>query len=211
MRASPNNLSEPTYSIGYQLKRLVNDLDLWRQLKTGDRSALERIYREHVALLLRYGGRFSASNALVEDCVQDLFVDLWRRREALSDTDSIRRYLLVALRRRVIQRLDRHRKRFRDGAPGEYEFRATPAHDATLAAGEAAAEQSARLAAAFEQLSDRQREIVYLKYYGGFDYDDIGAIMDLNYQSARNLLSRALKKLKELLVLLVTFFKFLLD
>ncbi len=188
----------------------MNDLDLWRQLKAGDRSTLERIYREHVALLLQYGGRFSLSDALVEDCVQDLFLDLWRRREALSDTDSIRRYLLVALRRRVIQRLDRHRRRFRDGEPEECDFRATPAHEEALAEGEAAAERSARLAAAFEQLSDRQREIVYLKYYGGFDYEDIGAIMDLNYQSARNLLARALKKLKEVLVLalLFLFFKF---
>ena len=179
----------------------MNDLDLWRQLKAGDRSALERIYREHVALLLQYGGRFSLSDALVEDCVQDLFVDLWRRRDALSDTDSIRRYLLVALRRRIIQRLDRHRKRFADADPAEHDFRAAPAADDAMVEEEAAAERSTRLAAAFGQLSERQREIVYLKYYGGFDYEDIGLIMDLNYQSARNLLSRALKKLKELLVL----------
>lgn len=178
----------------------MTDLELWQQLKVGDRQALERIYREQAPLLLRYGRKFAISEPLVEDCVQDLFVDLWRRREHLSDTDSIRRYLMVALRRRIIQRLDRRRKRFSDADPADYDFQVELAHDQLIIAEELSEEQSAELQAAFQQLSERQREIVYLKYFAGFEYEDIGDVMDLNYQSARNLLSRALKKMKELLL-----------
>ncbi len=184
----------------------MTDLELWRRLRAGDRSALELIYRQHAALLLQYGRKFALSQPLVEDCVQDLFVDLWRRRAQLSDTDSIVRYLLVALRRRVIQRLDRHRKRYSDADPAAHDFEATPAHEQQIIAEEGSAQKSAELQAAFEQLSDRQREIVYLKYYAGMDYEDISEIMDLNYQSARNLLSRALSKLREVLTLLTGFF-----
>lgn len=183
----------------------MTDLELWRRLKAGDRAALEQIYRQHAALLLRYGRKFALSQPLVEDCIQDLFVDLWRRRSGLSDTDSIVRYLLVALRRRVIQQLDRRRKRFSDADPAEHDFEAAPAYEQQMIAEELSAEQSAELRSAFEQLSDRQREIVYLKYYAGMDYDDISEIMELNYQSARNLLSRALRKLKDVLTLLAGF------
>lgn len=184
----------------------MTDLELWRQLKAGDRSALERIYRSHIDLLFQYGHKFSRSAPLVEDCIQDLFLDLWRRREQLSDTDAIRPYLLLALRRRIIQRIDRHRKRFSNADPAEHAFDVEPAHDELVIAGEISEEQSLQLKNAFRQLSDRQREIIYLKYFAGMDYEDIGKIMDLNYQSARNLVSRALKKLKELLVLLVFLF-----
>jgi RNA polymerase sigma factor (sigma-70 family) len=177
----------------------MTDLDLWKRLKAGDRRALERIYREHAALLLRYGGKFAVSEPLVEDCIQDLFVNLWRRRSHLSDTDSIRRYLMVALRRRIIQQLDRRRKRFSDDDPAEHDFQVELAHDQLIIAEELSEERSTELRAAFQQLSKRQREIVYLKYFAGFDYEDIGTIMGLNYQSARNLLSRALKKLKDVL------------
>jgi RNA polymerase sigma-70 factor (ECF subfamily) len=182
----------------------MTDPDLWRQLRAGDRTALEQIYRQHIALLLQYGGKFVPDGQLVEDCVQDLFVDIWRRRESLSDTDSIRAYLLVALRRRVIRQLGRDREHLSGAGPEAVDFRAEPAIDQQLIDRELAEEQSLGLRTAMEQLSDRQREILYLKYYAGMDYDAIGEIMSLNYQSARNLVSRALARLKELLV--VAFF-----
>ena len=81
------------------------DSILWQKLKTGDKWALEQIYAAHAAVLLKYGRRFSADGQLVEDCVQDLFIELWKNREGLGDTDSIRKYLLVSLRRKVIRAL----------------------------------------------------------------------------------------------------------
>jgi RNA polymerase sigma factor (sigma-70 family) len=54
-----------------------------------------------------------------------------------------------------------------------------------------------QLEKALGQLSDRQREIIYMKYYRQMDYDEIGTIMDLNYQSARNLVTRALTALRK--------------
>ena len=62
------------------------------------------------------------------------------------------------------------------------------------------AAQRARLKGALEGLTKRQQEILYLKYYNDLDYHAIGEIMDLNYQSARNLAFRALEALRALLV-----------
>ena len=80
-----------------------NDLDIWRNLKRGDKRALESIYREHASALLKYGRKFVADGQLVEDCLQDLFIDIWQKRQNLSDTDSIKKYLLVSLRRLIIR------------------------------------------------------------------------------------------------------------
>ena len=61
-----------------------------------------------------------------------------------------------------------------------------------------------KLALALNKLSDRQREIIYMKYYQHMEYEDIGRVMDLNYQSARNLLTRALTALrKEMLAIVI--------
>ena len=49
----------------------------------GRKAALEKLYRSHAPILLRYGSKFSADWQLVEDCLQDLFIDLWQRREQL--------------------------------------------------------------------------------------------------------------------------------
>ena len=50
---------------------------------------------------------------------------------------------------------------------------------------------------AMDTLSPRQREAIYLKFISELSYNEIGLIMKLNYQSARNLVFRALEKLRE--------------
>jgi RNA polymerase sigma factor (sigma-70 family) len=181
----------------------MSDIDLWRQLKTGEHAALERIYREHAGMLLRYGRKFALDEPLVEDCVQDLFIDLWRRRENLSDTDSIRKYLLVALRRRVVRALERRRKQGVDAPADDHAFRVDINPESQMIDEELDEERGARLQAAFAQLSEREREIIYLKYQAGLEYEEIEAVMGISYQSARNLATRALRRLRECLALLI--------
>ena len=65
--------------------------------------------------------------------------------------------------------------------------------------------QKKNLKSAFDELSDRQKEILYLKYYSEMDYEEITQIMDMNYQSARNLVSRAIQKLAKHMLMLVFF------
>ena len=174
----------------------MSDILLWKQLKEGNKSALERIYSTHVSSLLKYGRKFSRNDQVIEDCIQDLFIELWKNREGLGMTDSIQRYLLVALRRKVIRQLNRSKKWVSDNEPTELDFEVEVAVDQKLIALELSEERAAQVKAAMENLSKRQKEVIYLKYVSGLDYEDIGEIMELNYQSVRNLVSNALKKLK---------------
>ncbi len=174
----------------------MSDVILWKQLKDGNKSALERIYSTHISGLLKYGRKFSRNDQVIEDCIQDLFIELWKNRAGLSMTDSIQRYLLVALRRKIIRQLDRSKKWVSDTEPTELDFKVEIAVDEELIAAELSAERAAQVKAAMHNLSKRQKEVIYLKYASGLDYEDIGEIMGLNYQSVRNLVSGALKKLR---------------
>ncbi|MCB0598130.1 MAG: sigma-70 family RNA polymerase sigma factor [Lewinellaceae bacterium] len=176
---------------------------LWSQLRQGRKAALEALYRAHAPVLLQYGSKFSADQQLVEDCLQDLFVGLWQRREQLGEVSSVQSYLLVAMRRRVVRQLGRQQKRETTEEPEEHQFDCEIAIDEQIAARELSDEQHLKLKAALEQLSSRQKEAVYLKYQLGMDYEDICKAMDISYQSARNLAHSALSRLKELLVLLL--------
>ncbi|MEM6316446.1 MAG: sigma-70 family RNA polymerase sigma factor [Bacteroidota bacterium] len=178
----------------------MSDLLLWQRLKEGHKSALATIYNDHAVALLKYGKKFSRNTQLIEDCIQDLFVELWKNREGLSPTDSIQRYLLVALRRKVIRQLQQFYKRNIDSEPTELNFEAELSIDEAIVQTEMASERVIQLKEAMEKLSKRQKEAVYLKYISGMDYEDISAIMDLNYQSVRNLVSTALKKMKGILI-----------
>lgn len=175
----------------------MSDITLWKQLKDGEKSALELIYRTYAAQLLKYGRKFSKNDQLIEDCVQDLFIELWRNREGVSMTDSIKPYLLLSLRRKVIRQLDKSKKTVSDKEPTELDFETEISIDHTLIEQEISSERATQLKTAMENLSKRQKEVIYLKYITGLDYEDISEVMNLNYQSARNLVSSALRALKK--------------
>ena len=129
--------------------------------------------------------------------MQELYVDLWRKREGLSSTTAIRPYLLVALRRRIIKQVEKQRKSVSPEEPSEHHFQAEFAIDEQIIAAELSTEQAAQLKAAMQQLSRRQQEALYLKYFAEMDYQDIGEAMNISYQSVRNLVFNALKALRK--------------
>ncbi len=181
----------------------MSDVQLWEALRQGDKSALESIYRQEVTPLFRYGRRIVDDEALVEDVIQDLFIGLWRRRSGLGPTDSIRRYLLVALRRDLIRRLKQQTRYSGELETGNLEEEQAAAIDTTIIQKEGQAEQRARLKQALEQLSGRQQEVLYLKYFQGMEYKAIAEVLGINYQSVRNVASAGLKALRQLLGLLL--------
>jgi len=184
----------------------MNDQQLWQRLKDGHEDALERIYRDHVDALLRYGFQFCKNDPLIEDCVHDLFVELWRNRSGLGNTDNIRPYLLVALRRKLIKQLKRLQKTQHSPDSGELEFMAVPGIDEAIIGKEISDAKALQLGKAMAKLSKRQREALYLKYYEDLSYEEICEALGINYQSVRNLVFAGIKALRKYFRLLILIF-----
>ncbi|MEQ8707045.1 MAG: sigma-70 family RNA polymerase sigma factor [Phaeodactylibacter sp.] len=181
----------------------MSDIQLWDALRRGNKSALETIYRQEVADLFRYGRRIIDDEALVEDVIQDLFIGLWRRRDGIGPTDSIRRYLFVALRRDLIRRHARLRRITGELDESIMEEKTVTAIDMEMIREENQELRSAQLQKAMDKLSKRQREVLYLKYFQGMDYQTIAEVMGINYQSVRNVASAGLNALRKLIGLLL--------
>jgi len=183
----------------------MTDQEIWQQLKAGSHSALETIYRRQVSSLYDYGRRFSTNESTVEDCIQELFIELWNNRETIGNTDAIKPYLFTSLRRKILKTVKKERLST-DTEMSEVHFEATLDIESLLVASEEDESRQQRLKEAFAQLSDRQREVLYLKYYADTSYEDIATQMDMNYQSARNLVHRAISKLAKVMKLLIILF-----
>ena len=169
---------------------------LWKNLKSGHKEALGEIYQAHVEVLIQYGTRFTSNIQVVEDCIQDLFVELWKNRTGLGETTAIRPYLMAALRRKIYRKNKKAHLVVSDDHDAHLPFEVAHAFEQKLIEKEVSEEQRKKLKSALTSLSKRQQEVIYLKYYAGLDYEDIEAVMGINYQSIRNLVSTALKKLK---------------
>ena len=180
----------------------MEDTRIWQNFKSGDRQAFQYIYENHVRELVYYASRFTQQEALIEDVIQDLFVQLWLKRNDLGNTDSIIKYLCIAVRRELVRRLSNslHTVSTDEIIFSEKEADFNIEEDIIFAEENKSIE--GKLQKAIQTLSNREREAVYLKFYQGLEYDQICEIMGVNYQSARNLVSKAIHQLKQKIMML---------
>lgn len=185
------------------------DIALWQAFKGGDRDAFAKIYNLFIEDLLSYGYRVTNDRQLIRDSIQDLFLHLWHTRENLTDTDSIRFYLYVSLRNRILRNIEKHNHTSIDTQDLFENIIGVLSVEDELITSEQYSEQIIQLKRAIQQLPKRQQEIVQLRYYHDFSFEEIAEMMQINNQSVRNLLHRAITELRQyftpFLLLLMTF------
>ena len=170
--------------------------ELWKQFLPGDHLALDAIVKRHYNLLYQYGCKFTRDAGQVKDCIQDMFLYIWQKRHALHETASVEHYLMKALRRRLERALTQT-----GATTKEIGFLEFPDTGATPDDQIIQQEQKTALALTIKQcigqLSKRQQEIIYLRFYCSASANDIADIMQLTRQSVYNLLHDALNKLRQ--------------
>ncbi|HXB08382.1 MAG TPA: sigma-70 family RNA polymerase sigma factor [Puia sp.] len=169
---------------------------LWESFRKGDREAFATLFRRHYAVLYRYGGKFTADHHQLEDCIQELFIELWKATSRTAVV-SVRSYLLKSLKYKLLRTLRKKREIL---LPADDDLAFEWSYETFLIAEQEQAEKKQKLLKALEQLSPRQKEIIYLKYYQNLSYEEVGDVMNINYQVARNLLYQAMKTLKKCII-----------
>jgi RNA polymerase sigma factor (sigma-70 family) len=171
----------------------------WSAFRTGDRQAFSAIFRTHYRSLFSYGMKIKADECLVEDSIQDLFFDLWRTRESLTgQIASVRFYLMQCLRRRML-RTNGLEKRSRQAHPQAEIYEESATHSEERMHIEADIEHTTRRVLNFliDALPDRQREVMYLRFFQELSLEEIAEIMAINKQSVKNLIYRSVNTLRE--------------
>ncbi|GAB2595223.1 RNA polymerase sigma factor [Spirosoma areae] len=176
----------------------ANETLLWQAFKQGNRDAFEFLYQQNIQHLIQYGYKITTNRNLIQDCIQDLFVELWESRENLSNVNSAKHYLLKSLRYKLIRHLQFTATETLD----EVEFVAdSETVESQLLQQETMFRHSHQLAAALMLLPKRQQEAIHLRYFQELSNEEVAEIMGVNYQSACKFIYTALKTLRHKLQL----------
>ena len=177
------------------MERRLTDIELWNAFKAGDDAAFENLFNKFYRLLYQYGSKFCPDKGVLEDCIQNLFLELWQSKSQ-TPVNSVKVYFLKAIKYKIYRAINNNGNGHKDHLlPDDLAFEFS--HENFIVDKEEDKENLDRLVTCLQQLPNRQREIIYLKIYKNLGYEEVAELMQINYQAARNLLYQAIKNLKE--------------
>ncbi len=177
---------------------------LWQQLRQGDRKGLEGLYRYFSKDLFRYGLSLIPNQDVVQDCIQEVFIDLWKYHRNLPKADNVKVYLFKSLSHKVFRESKKENKWKKEEITNKEEAKWTiqSAEEGIIGAQKEEQLQK-KLAAAMGKLPDRQKEVVSYLFFENFSYEETAKIMGINLRSTYTLAWKAISNLKKVIVSLL--------
>lgn len=159
-------------------------------------------YNEYLDSLYSYALHLGFDEQTAMDAIHDVFYKLCKQYSSLNEINNLKSYLFRSLRNRLI---DIRRTNREDTIPfsSQYDVQETlpfqlyvTVEDKLIMA-EDAEEIRLKVEKVLNRLTDRQREIVYLRYIKEQSYEEIAEIMQISVAACRNLISKSMTKLKD--------------
>lgn len=169
----------------------------WNRFKNGDREAFGIIYNEYVDLLYDYGLKITPNKEFVKDCIQDLFIDLYRYGKNLQTPISLEFYLFKSLKRLIIKKIQvKHRQvSFQEYDSSAFEISFNSEWE--ILQNESDRNRLSLLKNIIKKLDPRKKELLYLKFNSGLNYSEIGDIVGLKPDTVKKQVYRLIDSLRD--------------
>ena len=168
----------------------------------GDQNAFLTIYQNHYQALFCYGISITADKELTKDCIQELFLEIWRTRLTLNkEVGNIRSYLFTWLRRKISFALSGLAKAKSLLVAQDASLNQLSYVD-LLIAFQQSEEKKDQLRNALKKLTKKQLEIIRLKFFDNLSYAEIAAKTSLAPRTVYNLIYEGIRHLRENMIML---------
>ena len=196
----------------------TTEVTLWQQIRAGNNKAYEQLFLRYADFMLAYGLKFTTNRELVKDAIQNVFMRIISGHEHIGDTDNVKAYLMASLRREVTVSIRHQNMLSLDNEEPRFNMLPMVAEVDSIEDSEEKKQLIFLLNKAITRLTLREQEAIYLRYIQELPMKEVSTMLDMNYQSTRNLLHRAITKLRDdmdgqitnlpdLILLLVLFYR----
>ena len=87
----------------------ITDPKIFQQIRKGDEAAFSRLFNGYYASLCFFAAKYIGDLDLSRSLVQQVFVDLWMKREKIDVNISVKSYLYQSVKNRCIDYLRKNR------------------------------------------------------------------------------------------------------
>lgn len=155
------------------------------------------LYRKYYHSLLFIGLKEIKDASLVKDAIQQQFLYLWEKRETIQEARNVKSYLVTSFLRKLTsdwKKLERTSNLQVAWSNSIEEPLLTPEESLIVKDGQFQLYKV--LISHINALPARQKELIMLKFYEGYSYEEIVQKTGLAHRSVYNKIHEGLKKLK---------------
>ena len=177
---------------------MINDDTLWLGLKQGDKEMFLALYKKYYHPLLFIGLKEMKDAQLVKDTIQQLFLYLWEKRETIQEANNVKSYLVTSF----LRKLTADWKKSKQAGVLQVVWNSHPDEDQQPNPEEKLIRKDEQshlfklLMDRINELPNRQKELIVLKFYEGLTYEEIVQRTGLSHRTVYNKIHEGLKKLK---------------
>ncbi len=166
-----------------------------KKIKVGDINTFESLFKQYYEALCRYGLTYVDTIEEAEEIVQELFYKIWKNKEQIEISFSLKAYLYGAVRNNALQYLEHLQVR------QNYAEHFTKLDRTDIFSPEEEFEYkelNEKIDAVLNELPERRREIFVLSRFEGLKYSEIAEKLNLSVKTIEAEMTKAFKELRKL-------------
>ena len=172
----------------------MRQLDVWNKfILDGNLDALSQIYFQYYDLLFDYGQRHISDRQLVEDVIQDVFINLIKTRKNIGIVKNLNGYLFSTFRRQLFLDFNKQKKTILTEKFPEEHFEYFKSPEQSIPENENMELLYSTVKHCIEKLTDRQREIIFLRFEREISYEEIALTLNISVDSCYKSTYRSIK------------------
>jgi len=183
----------------------ISNPDTFEKIKRGDEKAFSQLFDQYYPQMCFFAGKYLPDFDLARSVVQQVFVDLWVKREKISITRSVKSYLYNSTRNAAIDYLRKQKSAISlDQAKENFQV---PFRNLIEES-----EVNDTINKAINELPEKCREVFVLCRHEGLKYSQIAERLNISVKTVEMQMGIAIKKMRnslseyQLINLLVCFF-----
>ncbi len=173
---------------------MAHERELIAACKRGDTAAMEALYRQYAKPMFNVAYRIVNDYHFAEDVMQEAFLKAFERIGQFRGEASFGAWLKRITVNESLNWIKKYQRQYTDFSENTAEEPAEEERDEDFLRIE-----PEQLLKALRALNPNYRTIISLYYIEGYDYREISSIMDISYQNARTMMTRAKQKLRKIL------------
>lgn len=163
------------------------------KINLGDKATFEMLFKKHYKEMCAYACRFELEIETAEEIVQELFVNIWNKRESLHISSSFRSYLFQSVRNYSLNYIKHAKIKH---AYKEHNQRKIQEQESQVEDHLESEELKLKIQHAIDELPPERKKVFLMSRFEELKYSEIAEKLGISVKTVETQMSKALKHLK---------------